>query len=71
MAKKRKSVNSIIIKLIDGNKPEDSEVARGELIGAGYSIVYECEAESVDVDANKDGNGEQSYGPTIVLVGAK
>jgi hypothetical protein len=66
-----RSVNSIVIKLIDKNRPEDAEVAKGELIGAGYSIVYECEAKAVGVDATKDDNGEQSYGPTIVLVGEK
>jgi hypothetical protein len=69
MANTRRSAKSVIIKLTDKNKPEEAKVARGELIGAGYLIVYECEAELVGVDATKDGNGQQRYGPTIVLIG--
>ena len=42
--------------------------AKGELIGAGYSIRYENEAELVGVDATKHGNGEKVYGPAVVLV---
>lgn len=64
-------MESIIVKLIDRNKPDAVAEAKGELIGAGYSIQYEGEAELAGVDAKKHGNGEQVYGPTVVLVGAK
>jgi hypothetical protein len=69
---------SIVIKLIDKNNPELVEQAKGELIGAGYSIEYEDEADFLGVDVKQndngdDGNddGEQVYGPTVVLIGKK
>jgi len=68
---------SIVIKLIDKNNPDLVEQARGELIGAGYSIEYEDDADFLGVDVKNNDNGddndddEQVYGPTVVLIGKK
>ena len=72
-------MSSIIIKLIDKNDPDLVQQGRGELTGAGYSIEYEDDADVVGVDVMKndngdddnDDNGEQVYGPTVVLIGKK
>ena len=66
---------SIVIKLIDKDKPDLVEQARGELIGAEFTIEYEDEADFVGVDVKKNNNGddgdEQIYGPMVILIGKK
>lgn len=70
---------SIIIKLIDKNDPDLVDQEKGVLTGAGYSIEYEDEADVVGVDVringgdndSDDDNGEQVYGPAVVLIGKK
>lgn len=69
---------SIVIKLIDRDNPDLVEQARGELIGAGYSIEYEDNADFLGVDVKNNDNGdddndddEQVYGPMVVLIGKK
>jgi hypothetical protein len=60
---------AIIIKIIDQSKPDLVAQAKGELIGAGFRILGEYEAEMLGVDAVKFGQGEQTYGPATVVIG--
>ena len=62
---------SIVIKIIDKNRPDLVAQAEGELAGAGFSISDRNEAELLGVDANKHGNGEQTYGPAVIIIGKK
>ena len=62
---------SIVIKIIDKNRPDLVAQAEGELTGAGFSISYRNEAELLGVDANKHGNGEQTYGLAVIIIGKK
>jgi hypothetical protein len=71
-------MSSIVIKLIDKNKPDLVDQARGELEGAGYAITYEDNADFVGVevknnDSNDGGNNddEQVYNDMVVLIGKK
>ena len=62
---------SIVIKIIDKNRPDLVAQAEGELLGAGYSFSYKDEAEFLGVDAKKHGNGEQIYNSAVIVVGKK
>lgn len=61
----------IVIKIVNLNDPAGAATAKGELIGAGFTIVYECSADGVGVDAKRHGDGEKKYGPAFVIVGKK
>ena len=61
----------IVIKIVDKNDASGTALARGELEGAGFTIVYENDAEGVLVDANRSGGGEYTYGATWIIVGQK
>ena len=61
----------MIIKIIDLNKPELMEQAKGELEGAGYILSKVDEVSFLGVDAVKHGDGEQTYTYAAVIVGKK
>lgn len=62
---------SIVIKVVDKEKPDLVAQARGELTGAGFALSEEMEADMLGVDAEKQGGGEQTYGPSVILIGKK
>ncbi|MCP4450962.1 MAG: hypothetical protein GY809_05840 [Planctomycetes bacterium] len=64
-------MESIIIRIIDKTNPKEIEAVRGELIGAGYIIKYDGEAEFLGVDANRIGGGEDAYENAYVLLGVR
>jgi hypothetical protein len=64
-------MSSIVVKIIDKNKPGLVGEAEGELEGAGFVVVYKDEAEFLGVDAKKHGGGEQTYGPSVIIIGKK
>ena len=61
----------MIIKIVDKNNPNGAVEAKGELIGAGFTVVYEGDADAIGVDAKRCGDGEQTYGPAYVIAGTK
>lgn len=64
-------MKSLIIKIVDKNKPDLIEQAKGEIEGAGFSIIYEEACDPVRVDATKWGNGETVYNSTVTIIGEK
>lgn len=61
----------IVIKIVAQGDPVGAATAKGELLGAGFNIVYEGNAEGIGVDARRHGDGEQKYGPAFVFIGKK
>jgi len=64
-------MKSLIIKIVDKNMPDLIGQARGELEGAGFTIIYDQACDPVRVDATKCGNGEQVYHDAVVIIGEK
>ncbi len=62
---------TIVIKLVDKNKPIEKAQAEGELEGAGFKIVYNDSADMIGVDAVKHGDGEETYSAGYVIIGKK
>jgi len=61
----------MVVKIVDKNDAAGAAEARGELEGAGFSIVYSGDADAVSVDATRSGDGEQDYDASWVIVGKK
>ena len=64
-------MKSLIIKIVDKNKPDLIGQARGELTGAGFSIIYDEACDPARVDATKCGDGEQVYNSAVAIIGEK
>lgn len=62
---------SIVIKIVDGTKPEQVALAMGELEGAGFHVTYHKDADILGVDATKHGGCEDAYGASVVIIGEK
>lgn len=61
----------MVIKIVDKNTPDKVAQAIGELKGAGFNVSYQEETDFLGIDATKNGDGEQTYGASYVIVGKK
>jgi hypothetical protein len=64
-------MESIVVKIVNKTSPSQIQEARGELVGAGYVIKYEGDAEFLGVDANKMGGGEDAHENAYILLGGR
>jgi hypothetical protein len=64
-------MESIVVKIVNKTSPSQIQEARGELVGAGYVIKYEGDAEFLGVDANKIGGGEDAFENAYILLGGR
>ena len=64
-------MESIIIRIVDKTNPMEIKDTRAELVGAGYIIKYDGDAEFLGVDASKIGGGEHAYENAYVLLGVR
>jgi len=62
-------MSMIVTKIVAKKDVNGAMDARNELVGSGYSIVYEGDADAVAVDATRAGDCEYDFGGSRVIVG--
>ena len=64
-------MNLIAIKIVDKDDEQGVARAKEEFADAGYTIVYEDDADGAIVDTFRIGGNDQSYSSARVIVGRR